>query len=149
MSSGRSNARTKSLRRPVSGRVKGTVIVEGEKRFKVHVQPLRRWVKRTLYFLGKDASVLIFLVGKGTMDKNVLAFPAIKGFPRPDLPKPFLGEVYVNPDYIKAHGESLEYMVIHGILHLLGYVHERTRDRIRMERTEERILKFLRKGVSA
>jgi rRNA maturation RNase YbeY len=129
--------------------MKRRIAISGEKRFQEHIQPLRRSVERALYFLGKDdASLEIFLVGKRVMDKNVLAFPAVKGFPRPDMKKPFLGEVYVNPEYIRRAGESLEYMAVHGILHLLGYVHKRTRDRIRMERTEEKVLKFLRESAS-
>ena len=79
------------------------------------------------------------------MRKNVLAFPAVLGFPDPDVPSPFLGEIYLNPDCIEEQDESLEYMALHGILHLLGYDHTRTHDRIRMERKERTVLKQLEK----
>ncbi|MDP3725435.1 MAG: rRNA maturation RNase YbeY [Nanoarchaeota archaeon] len=73
---------------------------------------------------------------------NVLSFQEPEGFPRPDTrEKKCLGEVYLAPQYIKKHAENMEELVIHGILHLLGYTHERVRDRIEMEKKERSILK--------
>jgi ssRNA-specific RNase YbeY (16S rRNA maturation enzyme) len=55
-----------------------------------------------------------------------------------------LGEVYLCPSYIKVNGESLEYLAIHGLLHLMGFNHEKNRDRIRMKSTEQKIQKWLK-----
>lgn len=85
----------------------------------------------------------IFLVGDKQMKKNVLAFPSQKDFPRPDLDEPALGEIHLNPSYIKGHDEDLLLMLVHGFLHLLGYDHEEGRDRIRMERKEQELLQSL------
>jgi ssRNA-specific RNase YbeY (16S rRNA maturation enzyme) len=104
---------------------------------------VRRLATRILAFLKIDASVGIALVGNQTMKKNVLAWRAIHGFPRPDIAGKFLGDIQLNPLYIKEHGESLDYMLIHGILHLAGYDHVKTRDRIRMERKEKVIEKHI------
>lgn len=73
---------------------------------------------------------------------NVLSFPYPKDFPRIGLNK-YLGEIYLSPSYIKRHGESLEYMLLHGILHLLGFNHEAKGDRIKMESLEKDVLKKL------
>ncbi len=82
----------------------------------------------------------ILLVGDKQMQKNVLAFPADPGFPRPDLTEPSLGEIHLNPTYIQAHNEDLLLMLTHGFLHLLGYDHENSRDRIVMEKKERELL---------
>lgn len=50
-----------------------------------------------------------------------------------------IGEVYLAPDCIKRKKENFERMLIHGILHLLGYDHQKKDDSIRMERAERRV----------
>jgi len=70
---------------------------------------------------------------------NVLAFPA-NGFPRPDVKSYFLGEIYLCPSYINSHREDIKRLVIHGFLHLLGYTHKKSSDRIKMEDLEKKIL---------
>ena len=74
---------------------------------------------------------------------NVLSFPAPQKFPKPlrGAPK-FLGEIYLDPVYIKNQGENIDYLLIHGLLHLLGFGHERYDDRIKMERLEKKLLKW-------
>lgn len=86
----------------------------------------------------------IFIVSDSEVPKNVLAFPADLSFPRPDLAKPALGEIYLNPTYIAAHGENFEYMLIHGFLHLLGYDHIQKNDRMVMEAQEQKLLRALK-----
>ncbi len=88
----------------------------------------------------RGRSLAVFLVTGSVMDKNVLAFPSPKGFPRPDTKSEPLGEIFLNPDYIKSRGEDLFYMLCHGFLHLLGYNHRRRRDTIKMERKERNLL---------
>lgn len=70
------------------------------------------------------------------VDTNVLAFPAPKEFPSKGK---FLGDVFLNLTYIKKHKQSPEKMLIHGVLHLLGFDHERPGDRIKMEKLEKRL----------
>lgn len=94
-----------------------------------------------------DKHVEIFLVGDAQMQKNVLAFPAQEEFPRPDLENPSLGEIHLNPTYIKRHNEDLMLMLAHGFLHLLGYDHESHHDRIRMEQKERELLRHIAKSV--
>lgn len=74
---------------------------------------------------------------------NVLSFIAPKGFPRPDRRGVFLGELYLNPDYIRRRGENFDHLLIHGFLHLLGYDHRQERDRMRMEKKEKALLQLL------
>ena len=85
----------------------------------------------------------IALVNSRTMPKNVLAFPARPGFPRPDIKQKSLGEIYLNPAIIKKQGWDFRYMLIHGFLHLLGYDHKKERDRINMERLEQKLFSEL------
>ena len=98
--------------------------------------------EKMLASLGKENFCLeLFVADKKTLNKNVLSFPADKNFPRPDLPCPPLGEVYLNPEYISEHEEDLMLMLAHGILHCLNYDHENERDRIEMEEKEQELLR--------
>ena len=108
-------------------------------------------IKALLFYLKRPSAYFeVFLVSDDIIrrlnrvfkkkDKatNVLSFP-FKDFPHPDkLTRP-LGEIYLAPDYIKKHGESLEALVVHGLLHLLGYTHKNRHDRIKMERLEKKL----------
>lgn len=121
------------------------VLVESwSKEFNKFVPKIRRTAIKVGRFLGlKNSYLEIYLVADAFMKKNVLAFPAPKNFPRPDIPGKTLGEIYLNPDYIKRNSENLLYMVIHGFLHLLGYDHKKEGDRIRMEKMEQKLLRLI------
>ncbi len=111
------------------------------KKFNYLVPQIRKKALRLGRFLDiKNGYAEIYLVGKSFMDKNVLSFPAPKNFPRPDIKEKPLGEIYLNPDYIEKNRENLNYMLIHGFLHLLGYDHKKKDDIIRMEKKEKECL---------
>lgn len=74
---------------------------------------------------------------------DVLSFPEHQSFPNPEGRKNFLGEIYLNEHFLKADRERAEFLIIHGLLHLLGYVHEKKNDIIRMERMERELLNHL------
>lgn len=116
-----------------------------------------RAIKKTLSFLKKQGLVLeVYLVGDRIMRKlnlkfkkknkttNVLSFPALSPliFREPKLDRRFnhLGEIYLNPDYISRKQENLEAMLIHGLLHLLGFDHKNKFQAAKMERLEEKLL---------
>ena len=78
---------------------------------------------------------------------NVLSFSSPAWFPRAKRESPrLLGEVYLDPVFIKKRGEDMDYLLVHGLLHLLGLDHGRYDDRIKMERMEKKILKWLKRG---
>ena len=76
---------------------------------------------------------------------NVLSFVEPEEVPHPELKKgeEFLGEIYLAPEYIKEKEEDIQLLLIHGLLHLLGYTHEGRHDRIEMEKKEKEILQSL------
>jgi len=78
-----------------------------------------------LEYLGKDQEVV-----------DVLAFPADPSFPEPDAPGT-LGDVYLNGDAFRDDFAHLRFLMVHGVLHLLGYLHDEPSDIIVMERLEE------------
>jgi len=98
-------------------------------------------------FLSLKGHTEIFLVGSRQMKKNVLSYVAEGEFPRPDLNEKYLGEIYLNPFYIKKNGEDLLYMLFHGLLHIAGYDHKKKNDRIKMERKEKIIFAKFGGGV--
>lgn len=134
------------------------LVVSGRKSF----DKFKPAVRKVAGFLAKefkqDKTYLeVYLVGSEFMNKNVLSFTPPKGFPRPDIKLKPLGEIYLNPDYIKKEPfhlleisnlklditAKLSYMFIHGFLHLLGYDHKKEGDRIIMEKREGELLKKL------
>ena len=77
---------------------------------------------------------------------NVLSFKEPESVPHPELKrKTRLGEIYLAPDYIRKKEEKIAVLVVHGVLHLLGYTHGRLRDKIEMEKRERKILEEMTK----
>ncbi len=120
------------------------VIESWNKKYDRLVPQIRRTALKLGRFLGvKEARVDVILVGDSFMEKNVLSFPAPKKFPGLHRAGVFLGEIYLNPGYIKGEGEKLDYMLAHGLLHILGYDHKKKNDIIRMEKKERQLMKLL------
>lgn len=70
---------------------------------------------------------------------DVLSFPHLADFPYPKQGLKPLGEVYLNWELYRGNFEHLSFLLIHGILHVLGYDHEKRRDIIEMESLERRL----------
>lgn len=68
-------------------------------------------------------------------DTNVLSFVTPKDFVGGPL-----GEVYLNPIFIKKNGQDMDLMLVHGVLHILGYDHIKKSDKIKMEAEEDKLL---------
>jgi probable rRNA maturation factor len=82
---------------------------------------------------------------------NVLAFPQETGWPG-ELPTAVLGDVVVSLPTASREAETLQqsvedyvlYLLIHGLLHLLGYDHERSaEEHQRMQAREQELLEML------
>lgn len=88
-------------------------------------------------FLGNDAPT------------DVLSFPASET--DPETGRPYLGDVVISlqraTEQATARGHSLEaesqLLVVHGVLHLLGYDHADATDEIRMWAVQAEVLDFL------
>lgn len=116
------------------------IVLTAEKKFGRYASRARAML-RFLGMLVKEKSVVeLHLVGNAVMNKNVLSYEAPKKFSRPDVSAKPLGEIYLNPSYIAAHGEDVNLMLAHGFLHLLGYDHKRKGDRMKMEKKEDELL---------
>lgn len=83
---------------------------------------------------------------------NVLAFPMVGG-PTPNIESAMLGDVVISVDTAlresKQLGEPLEHtidrLLIHGLLHLLGYDHEQSSEEAaRMEIEQNRLIALFR-----
>lgn len=109
----------------------------------------------------KAAELSLALIGNGEMQKlnaryrgkdyptDVLSFPAGVGFP---VAAPLLGDVIISvekaAEQAKERRHPLDYemvtLLIHGVVHLLGYDHERSVKEARlMKRLEQRIYRQL------
>ena len=99
-----------------------------------------------------DRSLEVFLVSDALMRDinkkyrgknkitNVLSFePADMPYPS-ESTRP-LGTIYLAPKYITNHNEDIRYLLLHGILHLLGYSHEQgARKAKMMEQKEQEVI---------
>ena len=82
---------------------------------------------------------------------NVLAFPQPKYFIDPDAGESYLGEIYLAQSYIKKEAKEMNIkldiwesrLLIHGVLHLLGFDHIKKGDATRMEKKETKIFKTM------
>lgn len=74
---------------------------------------------------------------------DVLSFTEPKKFPHPEEKKRFLGEIYLNRDIYCSNPERLEFLTIHGLLHLLGYSHSEKSDIFKMKVLERKLLKAI------
>lgn len=128
-------------------------VVALDKRYKKLERNLAKVAAQVLKFLKKEKfSIEIYLVGSPKMraintrsrgkrePTNVLAYPAARF---PETGRRSLGEIYLCPSFIRRKGEDIEALLAHGILHLLGFNHERLNDRMTMERREKEILEWL------
>jgi rRNA maturation RNase YbeY len=107
---------------------------------------------------------------KKQTEPNVLSFPEPLGFPHPErrqvtsdkrqgrnvsllssrrrpgstLPvRKYLGEIYLNKDILRKSPDRAASLLLHGILHLLGYDHMEKKDALGMEQMEAGVLKSL------
>ena len=83
---------------------------------------------------------------------NVLSFPAARlPWAAPRGAEQPLGELVICPPVLRAEARAQEktlrahwaHLVVHGVLHLVGYDHERAADARRMERREVAVLRRL------
>ncbi len=105
---------------------------------------------------GKKAKPDIFLLGGAEMRRlkkkflprekgpaNVLSFGEPSGWPNPAGRPEKLGEIYLNLDLTGGEMNKLAPLLLHGVLHLLGYDHKKKNDRIKMENLEKKTLEIL------
>ena len=122
-------------------------------------EQLSAWAKRPLLTHNDSAELTIRLVDaeeitslnylyrKKNKATNVLAFPAT--YPKDvELEFPLLGDVIICPTVLKEESITLEipltahwaHIVIHGVLHLLGYDHIKEEDNTIMQAIEIKLL---------
>jgi rRNA maturation RNase YbeY len=77
---------------------------------------------------------------KKKTEPNVLSFPEPAHFPHPETKKRYLGEIYLNRQILKRSPERAKELLLHGMLHLLGYDHVKKAEITEMEALEKRIL---------
>jgi probable rRNA maturation factor len=81
---------------------------------------------------------------------NVLSFPALDEFTPPGCALP-LGDIVLALETVRAEARSqdkelaghMAHLLVHGVLHLLGYDHEESRSARRMEALERQTLQGL------
>lgn len=142
------------------------VIGNRQRRHPIEAKRVRSLAERTLSALGyTDSELSVTVVGDRTMrrlnrdyrgmDKttNVLSFAMAEG-DFPGLNPQLLGDVVISADTARREAEEegipfferFGFLLLHGILHLSGYDHERSggAEARRMERKQRELLRLLK-----
>ncbi|MBQ3552758.1 MAG: rRNA maturation RNase YbeY [Clostridia bacterium] len=124
---------------------------------------IKRAVEFTLCFLGKSGDVSVLVVDDDTIHRmnliyrdvdrptDVLSFPDSEGDQLIAPGSPYLGDIALSYDRAKAqadeYGHTFEreitFLVIHGLLHLMGYDHMVKADEEKMFKTQNNILEAM------
>jgi probable rRNA maturation factor len=128
-----------------------------QKKYILEIRKISALARKIFLLLGKNGySADIYLIGDLEMKRinrtyrkkdkvtNVLSFCEPNDFIGAPSKYKYLGEIYLSMDFIKENQQDLRLMVVHGMLHLLGYDHETAKDRVKMERKERSILSNIR-----
>ncbi len=137
-------------------------ILNKQRKYPVDEKQIHHWIRQVLLMQKmKHGELSIVFVNNRRMrtynrdyrkiDRatDVLAFPMLEGIGG-DLHPGFLGDIMISLEmtekeaylYQKAMSEQLLILLVHGILHLLGYDHERSESEAhRMSRREQFLLK--------
>ncbi len=79
---------------------------------------------------------------------NVLSFKNPDGFPHPETKQVVLGDVFINWDIHVREKARMKFLLVHGILHILGYRHGKKRDTIVMQKLEAQLCRHISLPVS-
>ena len=106
-------------------------------------------VQAEIYLLGdRDMKFLNKKFRGKDKAADVLSFNEPKNFVSPPSKFRRIGEVYLNMSDVRCQmlnvrcqmSDVRNRLLIHGLLHLLGYVHKKKNDRIKMEKIEQKLL---------
>ena len=126
-------------------------VISSDKKFKKFERKIKNTALKILKILKKaSVSVEIYLINSQKMrflnkkfrGKNktttILSFEESRNFISPPSKFRKIGEIYLNEETRDKKQETK--LLVHGLLHLFGYNHQKKNDRIKMERLENLII---------
>ena len=123
-----------------------------DRRLLRYEKPLRKTAEGFFKFYKDSSDVDIYLVNSSQIRKLNLKYRgldkptdvlAIEDPKFPGEKRNFIGEIYLNPGYLKSKPYDIHYILVHGLLHLLGFTHQGKSDNMKMEKKEKEILEWL------
>ena len=124
-----------------------------DRRLARYEKPLRETAEGFFKFHKTKKDVEIYIVNSSQMRKLNFKYRGVDkptdvlAIENPDFPshgEDYVGEVYLNPGYLKSKPYDIHYILIHGLLHLLGFTHQGKSDNMEMEKREKEVLKWLK-----
>lgn len=123
-----------------------------DRRLLRYEKTLKRTAEGFLKFFKEKRQLEIYIVNSKQIQKLNLQYRkqnkptdvlAIEPPDFPDAKKQSLGEIYLNPSYLKTKPYDVHYILVHGLLHLLGFTHKKKGDNMEMQSKEKEVLKWL------
>lgn len=124
-----------------------------DRRLSRYEKPLRETAEGFFKFNKTRRVVEIYIVNSSQMRKLNFKYRGIDkatdvlAIEAPEFPnqrEDYIGEVYLNPSYLKSKPYDVHYILVHGLLHLLGFTHQGKSDNMEMEKREKEVLKWLK-----
>lgn len=128
-------------------------VISLDRQGKVFEKSIKKLTFKILKILNKNnVSVEIYLINGQKMRflnkkfrgkpkaTSVLSFQEPRNFIYPKSKFKRIGEIYLNAEVLGFRFQ-VSGLLIHGLLHLLGYNHQKKNDRIKMERAEQQLLR--------
>ncbi len=123
-----------------------------DRRLLRYEKPLRKTAEGFFKFSHERRRVEIYIVNSSQIRKLNLKYRGVDkptdvlAIEDPKFPGEngnSLGEIYLNPSYLKSKPYDVHYILIHGLLHLLGFTHQKKSDNMKMEKREKEVLEWL------
>ncbi|PIU98380.1 rRNA maturation RNase YbeY [Candidatus Wolfebacteria bacterium CG03_land_8_20_14_0_80_40_12] len=128
-------------------------VISLDKRFEKFEEQIKFISLKLLRILNKtNVWVEIYLINNSRMKflnkkfrsqnktTTVLSFGEARQFILPPSKFKKIGEIYLNVE-VSSFKFQVSSLLIHGLLHLLGYEHQKKNDRIKMERVEQKLFR--------
>lgn len=127
------------------------VIRSLDRRLLRYERPLGKTAEGFFKFHKERKEVEIYIVNSSQIRKLNFKYRGVDkstdvlAIENPEFPgkENYLGEIYLNPSSLKSKPYDIDYILIHGLLHLMGFTHQGKSDNMEMEKREKEVLKWL------
>ena len=127
------------------------VIRSLDRRLLRYERPLRKTAEGFFKFHRECREAEIYIVNSSQIRKLNFKYRGVDkptdvlAIENPEFPggENSLGEIYLNPSSLKSKPYGIDYILVHGLLHLMGFTQQGKNDNMEMEKREKEVLIWL------